>query len=363
MEAGKNPLKLRTRKKYDEYHGRKRLWRHFYKDGRDVGFYEIYLEPETATEKPIIRIEIYGFNIYEKANAESILLTEEDIQKAGRSGVKSLLRHYLKENTDFVCDYLIKDFEEMKDYRDELVKAERGKEEKKETKPKEEAVVEKLAELIEEKERLERELAGETVEGKTPPERTTPISEEERVRERIEEELAKAEKNPDELIFPPPDIPLTFEQVAGLKGIPVFMREDSCFWVPRYVHTSESLLEQVRSEELFKDKFEVVKREIDLLICPKEGVKYGKDYVYHSLVVVYPPTIPQKPVGALFLFKVPRRRFAEILRFRKHVLERFIKGKKKERSREELDFAARVAEEILRRIRIREEISRRIGRV
>ena len=240
---------------------------------------------------------------------------------------------------------------------------ERGKEEKKEAKPKEEAVVEKLAELIEEKERLERELAGETVEGKTPPERTTPISEEERVRERIEEELAKAEKNPDELIFPPPDIPLTFEQVAGLKGIPVFMREDSCFWVPRYVHTSESLLEQVRSEELFKDKFEVVKREIDLLICPKEGVKYGKDYVYHSLVVVYPPTIPQKPVGALFLFKVPRRRFAEILRFRKHVLERFIKGKKKERSREELDFAARVAEEILRRIRIREEISRRIGRV
>ena len=161
MEAGKNPLKLRTRKKYDVYHGRKRLWRYFYKDSRDVGFYEIYLEPETATEKPIIRIEIYGFNIYEKANAESILLTEEDIQKAGRGGVKSILRDYLGENTDFVCDYLIKDFEEMKDYRDELVKAERGKEEKKETKPKEEAVVEKLAELIEEKERLAKERAEE----------------------------------------------------------------------------------------------------------------------------------------------------------------------------------------------------------
>jgi len=273
---------------------------------------------------------------------------------------KLIIERALKEGKP-VPPEVLKDYPDLAEkYGKAVGEIEDGK---KEAKPKEEAVVEKLAELIEEKERLERELAGETVEGKTPPERTTPISEEERVRERIEEELAKAEKNPDELIFPPPDIPLTFEQVAGLKGIPVFMREDSCFWVPRYVHTSESLLEQVRSEELFKDKFEVVKREIDLLICPKEGVKYGKDYVYHSLVVVYPPTIPQKPVGALFLFKVPRRRFAEILRFRKHVLERFIKGKKKERSREELDFAARVAEEILRRIRIREEISRRIGRV
>jgi len=148
-----------------------------------------------------------------------------------------------------------------------------------------------------------------------------------------------------------------------LKGIPVFMREDGCFWVPRYVHTDEWLREQVRSEDLFKDKFEVVKREIDLLICPKEGVEHGKDYVYHSLVVVYPPTIPQKPVGALFLFKVPRRRFAEILMFRRRVLERFIRGKKKRREEAELDFAARVAEEIVRRIRIREEIARRMGEI
>ncbi|RLF94006.1 hypothetical protein DRN52_05690, partial [Thermococci archaeon] len=140
--------------------------------------------PETATEKPIIRIEIYGFNIYEKANAESILLTEEDIQKAGRGGVKSILRDYLGENTDFVCDYLIKDFEEMKDYRDGLVKAERGKEEKKETKPKEEAVVEKLAELIEEKERLAKERAKE--ERKAPKPRKHKIHIPEEIREEIE---------------------------------------------------------------------------------------------------------------------------------------------------------------------------------
>ena len=345
---------------------------------------------EEEAVKYFPRKNIYDkYRIYHKrygVGEESFIVPTYKFLKAPKSGTFEINQYILQSNPDFietlrrwhveqalkegkpVPPEVLKDYPDLAEKYGEAVREaherrEEKKEEKKETKPKEEAVVEKLAELIEEKERLERELAGETVEGKTPPERTTPISEEERVRERIEEELAKAEKNPDELIFPPPDIPLTFEQVAGLKGIPVFMREDSCFWVPRYVHTSESLLEQVRSEELFKDKFEVVKREIDLLICPKEGVKYGKDYVYHSLVVVYPPTIPQKPVGALFLFKVPRRRFAEILRFRKHVLERFIKGKKKERSREELDFAARVAEEILRRIRIREEISRRIGRV
>jgi len=129
-------LKLTTKKSYDEYQGFKRLWRYFYKDREQVGFYVVYLEPDVPIrlvgepikpEKSIVKIDIHGFGIYNKANIETLQITEKDIQKLGWDEIKKRLKEYLGEYTDFVYEYLVKDFEEMKNYRDELIKAEKEK--------------------------------------------------------------------------------------------------------------------------------------------------------------------------------------------------------------------------------------------
>jgi len=94
--------KLKTKKSYST----KGLRRRFYKDSEEIGFYEMHRNGELA-------ISMYGFYIPEH-EFDYLEIRESEIREHGWDEVCKRLRDYTKEYTDYVCEYLKKDFDEMK---------------------------------------------------------------------------------------------------------------------------------------------------------------------------------------------------------------------------------------------------------
>ena len=196
--------------------------------------------------------------------------------------------------------------------------------------PSKEELRRKLEELAKKYEELRKELEKEA--------KIPPIHEE----EKVEEEIVFKCEDPDELIFPDPDITLTLPQVILLGGVQVFSVEDvdpknpliATYEVPisRPLDIYFRQYDENYIKELLEIGFEIVAKDLTSYYIRPTKKALGK--------FVFVRATNGRVVGALFWKKIPCRTYETILKQRKLLkeeIEAYRAKKRYERRKAEIE--------------------------